>query len=103
MLGVLIVLAIASGVANLSLRDDSEQAERCLRWYGASMLFTLVHGAFSYSAYKQIKVIRNVEGAGERNMKGLEDWLAVNRCRLVWSEIPAFCTAVVGVTLWARV
>ena len=64
------------------------------------MVFTLVHGAFAFSAWKQIEVIGRVEGAGERNMKGMESWLAVNRWRVACSEIPAFGTAIWALVVW---
>lgn len=100
MLGVLVALAIVSGGANIHVRTDGNEGGAQVVNYE---LITLTHSLFSFHALGHINTIKKVDGAGERNLRGLERWLSVNKWRFIVSEVPALGAAVMAVGLGLKV
>jgi len=95
------LFAICSTIANVYTRTTGDEAAR--KWYTANLAFTIFHMLPSPKILDNLTIIKNIDGDGRTNLKGMEKWLAINTVRLLISDIPAFVSAVIATALTVRI
>ncbi|KAL2024944.1 hypothetical protein VTK56DRAFT_3643 [Thermocarpiscus australiensis] len=94
-----------SSVANLCVRRPALLARRALWWYAAGAALSAGHLLFVPVIAPSVKATLDADGAGEGKdpNASLDDWLAINRVRMVTVDLAAWvaCVVAAGRTLQA--